>query len=294
MGYNSVVLVSCVWVGGILAAHGGGNCWTLLPLSSGSLGKKGLRVRRKLRRSLIWRSRDGCKDALGGRMQQRPNWSHCLTPLVGPAGWWALCNLLEISYVLCELGTLGGVGGSKANHIIQGKDKTIWKKIKNMWSKDSEKGSQAEYNGQIANFTTNPRSCSCFLAYGKFVDCIPVEILAIFVWQVYCIKGWIFEWILLLMASMMCGSSSDSSCLLTSGLMNPHPLFPLKKSSFQFPFPCKLSLFVSFVPVTFQSLNSTDFIKCSHAPILSQPCLSATDGEVWSSTRREGQRRQTF
>lgn len=35
-----MVLVSCLFVGDILTAHGDGNCWTLFPLSFGSLGKK--------------------------------------------------------------------------------------------------------------------------------------------------------------------------------------------------------------------------------------------------------------
>lgn len=35
-----MVLVSCLCVGDILTAHGDGNCWTLFPLSFGSLGKK--------------------------------------------------------------------------------------------------------------------------------------------------------------------------------------------------------------------------------------------------------------
>lgn len=52
MGDNSEVYLLSVWVGGVLAAHGGGNCLSLLPLSSGSLRKKDLRGGRKLQKEI--------------------------------------------------------------------------------------------------------------------------------------------------------------------------------------------------------------------------------------------------
>lgn len=49
-------------------------------------------------------------------------WSHCLAQLVTPAGWWGQFDLLEIPCVHMEVGQI--------NHIIQGKDKNFWNKLK--------------------------------------------------------------------------------------------------------------------------------------------------------------------
>lgn len=54
--------------------------------------------------------------------------------LPDPTGWtcWVVGSVQSAGNLLCPvyLGIVWGFGGSKANCIIQGKDKTIWKKFK--------------------------------------------------------------------------------------------------------------------------------------------------------------------
>lgn len=65
----------------------------------------------------MWRIRDDHKD----KHVTEQKWSHCLAPLVRPAVWWDLFDLLEIPCVHMEVG--------KKSHVIQGKDKTNWNKF---------------------------------------------------------------------------------------------------------------------------------------------------------------------